>query len=104
MVTNSLDEEKHREAAARCKSISSLPVPGGKEFLHCELLRHLANSACEREREAAKWLRLMIERHATIEEIARLRGSSKAAVRTLLKLAKTAIGSIASGDYSAEPL
>ena len=95
MTINVLDEERHRQAAARYRSFSAVPAPGGKQLLRRELLRYLAKSACEREREAAKWLRRMIDHDATIDEIAKLKGSTKAAVRNLLKLAKEAMRQIA---------
>ena len=91
MVINVLDEERNRQAAARYRSFSSLPVPDGEQLFRREMLDHLANSACEREREAAKWLRLMVEHGATVQEIAKLRGSTEAAVRSLFKLAKDAM-------------
>ncbi len=88
MRINILDEERNRQAAARYGSFSSLPVPDGEQLFCHELLRHLENSTCDWEREAAKLLRHMIDHDATVQDIAQHRGSTEAAVRNLLKKAK----------------
>ena len=97
MVINVLDDERNRQAAARYRSFCSLPIPGGEQLLCRELLDRLASGNCEREREAAKCLRLMLEYDATVQEVARLKGSTEAAVRNLLKLAKKKMRQIAQG-------
>lgn len=97
MVINLLDEEKNRQAAARYGSFSSLPIPGGEQLLCRELLDRLATSDCELEREAAKWLRQMLKHDMSVQEIAKLRGSTEPAVRNLLKKAKEKMREIAKG-------
>ena len=106
MTINVLDDQRNRQAATRYRSLSPFPVPDGGQLLCRELLRHMANSTCERDREAARWLRLIVEHDATVQEIATLRGSTQAAVRSLLRLATKKMQALASGrcNFTAEGL
>ncbi len=95
MLISLLDEERYRQAAARYGSFCRLPAPDGEQLFCHELLRHLETSLDERDCEAAKVLRQMLHEDATVKEVAKVRGSTEAAVRGLLKKAKERLRQIA---------
>jgi len=100
---NILDFESSRQAAERYLSFSPCFQPDGKRLEHHDivekLLHDLTTSSCGREREAAKWLRLIVEHDATIEEIAMLGGITESAARNRLKTAKRKMHELAITRY-----
>ena len=85
---NILDDEKNRQAAERYRCFGSSQVSASRRFEQQEILYKLLNDAentgSRRQREGAKWLRLMLTKDLTVDEIAALRRTTQDDVRHLL--------------------